>query len=73
VMNDNGVVMMMPMMVMMIDDDHRRVRGRSKRYRQSETGQSSKSKNELSHLDSPELFSVAENNSRGQEAFRIEF
>jgi hypothetical protein len=50
-MNDNGVVMMMPMMVMMIDDDHRRVRGRSKRYRQSETGQSSKSKNELSHLD----------------------
>jgi hypothetical protein len=51
VMNDNGVVMMMPMMVMMIDDDHRRVRGRSIRYRQSETGQSSKSKNELSHLD----------------------
>jgi hypothetical protein len=51
VMDDNGVVMMMPMMVMMTDDDHRRVRGRSKRQRQSDTGQSSKSKNEFSHLD----------------------
>jgi hypothetical protein len=51
VMNDNGVVMMMPMMVMMTDDDHRRVRGRSIRHCQSDTGQSSKSKNELSHLD----------------------
>jgi hypothetical protein len=50
-MNDNGVVMMMPMMVMMTDDDHRRVRRRSIRHCQSDTGQSSKSKNELSHLD----------------------
>jgi hypothetical protein len=44
-MNDNGVVMMMPMMVMMTDDDHRRVRWRSIRHRQSDTGQGSKSKN----------------------------
>ena len=51
VMNDNGVVMMMPMMVMMTDDDHRRVRGRCIRKRQSDTGQSSKCKNEFSHLD----------------------
>jgi hypothetical protein len=71
-MNDNGVVMMMPMMVMMTDDEHRRVRGRSIRQRQCDTGQSSKSKNKLSHSISPELFS-AKNNSRGQEAFRIEF
>jgi hypothetical protein len=72
-MNDNGVVMMMPMMVMMTDHDHRGVRGRSKRQRQSDTGQSSKGKDEFSHLDSPELFSDAKNNSRGPEAFRIEF
>jgi hypothetical protein len=50
-MNDNGVTVMMPMMVMMTDDDHRRIRGRSIRQRQSDTGQSSKSKNEFSHLD----------------------
>jgi hypothetical protein len=51
VMNDNRVVMMMPMMMMMPDDDHRGVRGGSKRHRQSDSGQGSKSKNELSHLD----------------------
>jgi hypothetical protein len=50
-MDDNGVVMMMPMMVMMTDDDHRRVRGRNISRRHSDTGQGSKSKNELPHLD----------------------
>jgi hypothetical protein len=50
-MNDNGVVMMMPMVVMMTDDDHGRVRGRSIRHRQPDTGQGGKSKNELSHLN----------------------
>ncbi len=50
VVNDNSViVMMMPMMVMMTDDDHSRIRGRSIRHRQSDTGQGCKRKNELSH------------------------